>query len=183
MVKDIFKLKKKHILYALFILTILSLCLYSCYSYYWAQGTITMESATITIPGFEPEINGSSNFNQTINLTNTITNNKNLAPGAEGTFNLNLDLSKVDYDATYTITYNNSNIPNNLKLYSDSSRTVELTTISGTVLSDASNQTVNNTIYWRWIYANDNDSNTNDSLYMNQSITIPFTVNITQVTD
>lgn len=149
----------------------------TCYSYYNATGHVT-SSKRIDVDGFAPIVNNDLSYSQGIDLESTITNNKNLAPGAEGSFDLNIDFSSVDYDSSYTISYNGSNIPDNLHFYSDNAYTLPLTTITGTKTKNNSERLSQVTIYWRWEKTNNSASNANDNLFMNQTITVPFTISI-----
>lgn len=181
LIKENNKIKKHNVIVVLLCisLVVVGSC---CYAIYTAKGHIT-SVGNIEIEGFTPKVNGNSNFSQTINLVNTITNNKSLAPGAEGSFNLNINFTDVSYDADYEIYYDGTNLPNNLHFYTDSNRTNSLTTIEGVYHKTDINKTIENTIYWKWDAINDSDSNTNDNLFINQNLSIPFTVEITQRTN
>lgn len=177
------KIKKTYIIYALLCMFVFTACTSFCVSYYTVTGEVTATSNSIVVLDFAPKVNNNGNFNQSINLANTISNGKTLAPGAQGSFDLNIDFTKVYYDAHYVISFDGTNIPTNLHFYTDSSRTNSLTTITGTKLESSSNQVANNTIYWEWEYSNTQESNANDSLYMNQNIVVPFTIAITKETN
>ena len=60
------------------------------FSYFYTIGNIS-GNTTINTLGFSPIVNDSAQRNQSINLRETITNNKNLAPGAIGKFNIDID--------------------------------------------------------------------------------------------
>ena len=132
---------------------------------------------------FQIKLNNSTNLSQSINLEDTIiTNNYSddyVAPGTTGDIQLVLDFTNVDVSTDYTINLGTLNLPTNLKLYSDSSFTTEFTSISGTFLIN-SLTTHTHHIYWRWAFATDIASNTNDNLYMNQSLSVPVTVTASQ---
>lgn len=148
-------------------------------SFYLTQGNFA-GSSSVEIPGFAPKVNGSDDMSQEITLTDTITNGKRLAPGAIGKFKIDIDFSNVGYDSNYNITFDRTNIPNNIHFYVDKELTKEITNIEGIQLKDYDNKEAEHYIYWKWIYNNTPESNENDSQYMNQEITLPFTVQIIQ---
>lgn len=152
------------------------------FSYFYTIGNIS-GNTTINTLGFSPIVNDSAQRNQSINLRETITNNKNLAPGAIGKFNIDIDFSNVESDSAYRISFDRSNIPNNIKFYVDENLTKEITVIDGTQLAEYNNKTAEHYIYWKWIYSDTPESNANDSLYMNTNITVPYTVEIMQRTN
>lgn len=140
-------------------------------------------SKDIDVSKFQPKLNGSTNLTQSIDLANTITANNysdNLvAPGTTGDIQLILDFANVDVSTDYNINLGTYDLPTNLKLYSDASFTTEFTSISGTFLI---NNTTTHThhIYWKWEYATDAASNTNDNLYMNRNLSVPVIVTTSQ---
>ncbi len=137
----------------------------------------------IGIAKFQFKLNNSSNLTQTINLKDTITTNdycdNYVAPGTTGDIQLVLDFTNVEVATDYTITLGTYDLPINFKLYSDSSFTTEFTPISGTFSINGTSQ-VTHHIYWRWASATDAASNTNDSLYMNHSLSVPVVVTASQ---
>ena len=148
-------------------------------SYYVTSGNFN-GSATVTVLGFSPKVNNSTNISQTIDLSSTITNNKNLAPGAQGKFKVDIDFSNVESDVNYKIYFDRSNIPSNIHFYVDEDYTDELTTIDGVQLKDYNDKIAEHNIYWSWNYVNTPESNANDQLYMNKNITLPFVTEINQ---
>ena len=148
-------------------------------SYFTTQGQIT-GSKTIYIAAFAPKVNDSTNISQSINLSSTITNNKNLAPGAKGRFEIDVDFSEVETDASYEISVDRSNIPNNIHLYVDETYSDELSNISGIQLINNQDKIAKHYIYWEWIYTNTPEGNTYDTNYMNKNIIIPITTTISQ---
>ena len=173
-------IRKKNIILMLLSVFVLSLCVSYCFSYYYTSGNLATVSYNINIPNFAPKVNGSYNLSQSIDLSSTITNNKNLAPGAEGKFKIDIDLSEVETDVYYRISYDRTNIPNNLHFYVDEEFTSELNYINGVEVTSNTNRVVEHYIYWRWILDNSETSNQNDSLYMGQSISVPFTTIVSQ---
>lgn len=138
---------------------------------------------TLNVADFRPKLNGSTNLSQSIDLASTITTNNysdNLvAPGTNGDIVLTLDFSNVDVTTDYVISVGTTDLPTNLILYSDSSYTTVLTSISDTFQIGGSTTHVKH-IYWKWEYLTDASSNTNDNLYMNHSLSVPVTVTTTQ---
>ena len=172
---------KLSIIFVLFLFTI-SLGT-ACFSYFFTSGSFNTNNAEVIIPAFNPLVNSSSNNDQTISLSNTITNNKNLAPGAEGKFKIDIDFSNVGYDSYYKVSYDRTGIPNNVKFYVDEDYTTELNYIEGVTYNDYSNQVAEHYVYWKWIVDNSADSNANDSLYMGQEIDVEFTAYVSQRVD
>ena len=152
------------------------------YSYFFTKGNFN-GNAEVNVLGFSPTINGSNDRTQTINLEDTIINEKNLAPGAIGKFNIDIDFTNAEMNSSYRISFDRSNIPNNIKFYVDENLTKEITVIDGTQLAEYNNKTAEHIIYWKWIYSNTPESNANDSLYMNKNITLPYNIEIMQRTD
>ena len=140
-------------------------------------------SGDVSVAKFQINLNNSTNLTQNINLNNTITNNnyseEYVAPGTNGDIQLILDFSNVDVSTDYTIMLGAYDLPTNLKLYSDSSFNNEFTSISGTYFINGTT-TVTKHIYWRWNYAIDSASDTNDNLYMNHNLSVPVVVTASQ---
>lgn len=114
-----------------------------------------------------------------LSLEDTITNSKPLAPGAEGQIVLNVNLTGTEVSMAYTIDISRQDIPTNLKFYSDSNRTTEITQITGTYALGGTAQQ-SKTIYWKWVYADDATSNANDSIYMNTDIQVSLSATFNQ---
>lgn len=109
-----------------------------------------------------------------INLVDTLSNSSNkidtgvIAPGSVGHFKISIDTRGTEVGVKYlmTLTDTNSNIPNNLKFYSDSNCTPESemnfgTTINYIALSEISIIKEHN-IYWKWNSTNEDISNADD---------------------
>ena len=152
------------------------------YSYFFTKGNFNGNSS-VNVLGFSPTINGSNDRTQNINLEDTIINEKNLAPGPIGKFNIDIDFTNAEMNSSYRISFDRSNIPNNIKFYVDENLTKEITVIDGTQLAEYNNKTAEHIINWKWIYSNTPESNANDSLYMNKNITLPYNIEIMQRTD
>lgn len=174
--------RNKKIIYVASFISAIALLTVLGYAYFTTTGSFS-SSANISIPAFAPKVNNSYNISQTINLVNTITNGKSLAPGAEGKFKVDIDFTQVDSDVYYKVFNDSTNIPNNLKFYVDENRTTEFSTIVGTELKDNPNRLAEHYIYWKWIYDNSADSNLNDSLYMNQNIPVTFKAIVSQIVE
>ena len=154
------------------------------FSSYSVYKRIASNEAEISIAKFQIKINNSDSIVQNIALKDTITTNNysddEVVPGTNGAFDLSIDFSNVEVSSNYAINFDRTNIPNNLKLYSDSNYTNEITSINDSYnIGDSTNKTI--TVYWKWNYLNDNVSNENDNLYMNQEISLPTSITITQI--
>lgn len=99
-----------------------------------------------------------------IDLAKTITANnfslKHVIPGTSGVINLEMDFSNVDVDLEYSIDRNIDGVvvPNNLKFYTDASMTEEFTSFNGTVKLEDITTPVVKTIYWKWAFTTDDES-------------------------
>ena len=140
--------------------------------------------ATVSAAKFEIVLNNSTNTTQNITLKDTITENDYsdilVVPGVNGQFDLVFDLSNVEVSVNFTIIFDRSNLPNNLKLYSDSAYQNEITSINDTFhIGDSTTKT--KTVYWKWNYLTDADSDANDNLFMNEDISLPTTIIVSQI--
>lgn len=150
-----------------------------CFSYFLTEGSFN-GSTSITIPAFAPKVNNSYSINQSINLASTITNNKSLSPGAEGKFKVDIDFTEVGSDVYYLVSFDRTNIPNNLHFYVDENYSEELISVEGVELTSNSNRVAEHFVYWKWIIDDREASNQNDSLYNGEEIVIPFTASVSQ---
>lgn len=137
----------------------------------------------ISVANFKIKLNESLSQTQSIDLQSTITPNDYsddyLMPGTNGTITLVLDFSEVDVSTNYTINLGTINLPNNLNLYSDSTYTTEFTPIDSTYnIKESPIHTYS--IYWKWQYKTDEESNINDNIYMNKNLSIPIIVKADQ---
>ena len=126
-------------------------------------------------------VNGSST-NSSINLNNTITNTSyatSLVPGSTGLVQIQLDFTNVEVVTDYTVTFTRENLPNNLRFYSDSGYQNEIQTINGSY-TPGNTATSTTDLYWKWIYSETEESNTNDSLFMDSNISLGVTINANQ---
>ncbi len=118
----------------------------------------------------------------TINLEDTITTNSysntSVIPGTKGRIEIDLDFSETEVDTVYSISTVDENtiLPSNLKLYSDSAMTQELTTISGSVSSSNTDTIVNRYIYWKWDFTDTDET----SDWSGKDITLQLVLNASQ---
>ena len=122
------------------ILLFLSICLvflatfftYNTFSFFKSVGT---SSSGVKVAKFEIFLNKSNNLEQTINLEKTITpnnySNDYVMPGTSGDIVIELDFKNVDVVTDYVVELGTFDLPNNLKLYSDSSYLNEFSSING----------------------------------------------------
>lgn len=140
-------------------------------------------NSDIDIAKFQVKLNNSTDLEQSIDLKDTITSNNYsddyVMPGATGDIVLALDFSSVEVSTNYAINLGTCDLPDNLKLYSDSNFTNEFTSISGTFLINSTSSYTHH-IYWKWEYATDSTSDSNDNLYMNQNLSVPVVVTTSQ---
>lgn len=168
---------KKNIILILLLTVCLTISFSYCSSYFITSGRFSITNS-IKILKFIPKVNDSSNMSQTIDLSTTITNDKTLSPGAEGKFKIDIDLSEVEFNSYYMINFDNTDLPENLHFYVDENFTSELTTIEGVQYLDDYNKVAEHYIYWKWDYLNNETANSNDNLFMDKEIIVPFEVRI-----
>ena len=162
---------RKGLILTLIIVISLFVVTLTTYSIFKVQGS---GKTTFETANFSYTVNAAE-----LNLKNTITNNKPLAPGSEGKIVLNIDLSDMEVAVDYIIEISRDYLPNNIKFYSDSSRTNEIQNIEGT-FSINDNTSISHDIYWKWIYSETDESNENDSLYMGTDIQVLFNATFSQ---
>ena len=159
----------------------ISILSFSSYSFFKKSAS---GDADVSTAKFQILLNDSSSVSQSINLQDTITansySNDLVVPGTNGAFDLELDFSNVDVSVSYIINFDTTNIPTNLKLYSDNAYQNEITSINDSYTVGGS-QTKTHTIYWKWVYLTDDASNTNDNLFMDQDIAIDTTITLSQI--
>ena len=91
-----------------------------------------------------------------LNLADTILENSYsndvIIPGTYGKIELNLDFSDIEVATNYRINLNkeNTNIPENLKLYIDESNLIEFNGYTG--MTELDTKTITREIYWKWNY-------------------------------
>ena len=139
---------------------------------------------TIPTAKFQFTLNNSTNTTQNITLKDTLTANNYsdelVVPGTNGQFDLVFDLTNVEVSVNFIVNFDRTNLPTNLKLYSDSAYQNEITSINNTFnIGDSTTKTI--TVYWKWNYLTDDDSNANDNLFMNEDISLPTSIIVSQI--
>ena len=172
--------KRRHALIIAIILLLLGviMIIYGTYAYYQTaqSGTVT---GSVAIWTFKANSSASS-FNITLAPSQTnVTANSTMAPGTSGSFDIKLSTKANGISADYTITFSNfSNIPANLKFYSDSNYSTETDiTASGFKITGtlAANSEVTKTIYWKWPLGNES-SITADNAAADKNVSFTATV-------
>ncbi|MBQ8132347.1 MAG: hypothetical protein IJ193_07645 [Bacilli bacterium] len=107
---------------------------------------------------------GDSTSVYNIDLADTITENNysstKVVPGTCGIIQFSIDFRSTKVDTAYQITIDstNTNLPANLKLYTDSDYTTLFTGYSGTVTLNNISSTLLKRIYWKWDFTNDDEN-------------------------
>lgn len=178
---------KTALIVLLLIVTIVSLVLAT---YAWAKytttdnGTATAQVAKWNVTANTADLTFSKKF------THVVDPNK-LAPGTDGTFSASLDVTGTEVDVAYTITIDKiENKPTNLILKDDQNNVLAVnSTITGTILCTATDQTAQEVITWQWPYET---GNTNEEKAANdvidttdgeaaKTMTIEYTITAVQV--
>ena len=180
----------------LLVLTLITATIFSMYAYSKYKTTLT-GNGTATVAKWSFKVNGQTQTIPDIDLAttmekvNNVAENK-IAPGTEGSFDLNLDATGSEVAIDYNIKLAVTEKPTNLRFYTDNSYTKEIASTDGVmnvsgVMSLEEVKTIQTkTIYWKWAYqtgtaANDivaNDKiDTDDS---KKSVTMTITVTGTQ---
>ena len=148
-----------------------------------AKWSFKVNEQTQTIPDID--------LATTMKKVNNVAENK-LAPGTEGSFDLNLDATGSEVAVDYNIKLVVTEKPTNLRFYTDSSYTKEIASTDGVmnvsgVMSLEEIKTIQTkTIYWKWAYqtgtaANDIvASDKIDTADSKKSVTMTITVTGTQ---
>ena len=137
---------------------------------YTSELSSITQNVTVAKWAFDTD-NESHNFTFDLEKTydaNTLINNR-LAPGTQGSLKFSLSNENTETGVDYKIVLaKNTSIPKNLKFYSDSTCTIELTEgriLSGNLEPGAPATEV--TIYWKWAYetgSNSTEVSSNDTL-------------------
>jgi len=162
--------------------------------YAYAKYKTTLKgNGTATVAKWSFKVNGQTQTIPDIDLAtkmkkvNNVAENK-LAPGTEGSFELNLDATGSEVAIDYNIKLIVTEKPTNLRFYTDSSYTKEITSTDGVmnvsgVMSLEEIKTIQTkTIYWKWAYqtgtaANDIVANDKiDTADSKKSVTMTITV-------
>ncbi len=113
----------------------------------------------------------------TIDLEETLNEGyTKVIPGSSGVIDLSLDASNSDVKIKCLINFdreNSTNLPSNLKLYSDENYSNEITDTEIVLINYK--EKVNKKIYWKWIFT---DNTEND--YMNTEISLKLSVTAEQ---
>ncbi len=133
---------------------------------------------TATVAKWSFKANGQDATMTAVDLASTAYGNINndggnkIAPGTEGSFDIEIDASGSEVAVDYAITFSNlQNKPDNLTFYSDADGTKKIDSLenckdlNGTIeLADVS-KTVTKTVYWKWPYGTSDkvDDNTADN--------------------
>lgn len=94
--------------------------------------------------------------NVELNLSDTITANlyssDKIVPGSNGVLQLEMDFSDIETATNYTISLDteNTNIPENMKLYTDSAYSIAFSGYTG--ITELGSEKVTRNIYWKWNY-------------------------------
>ena len=181
------------VLLALLLVTAIA---FSMYAYAKYKTTLT-GNGTATVAKWSFKVNGQTQTIPDIDLAttmkkvNNVAENK-LAPGTEGSFDLNLDATGSEVAIDYNIKLTVTEKPSNLRFYTDSSYTKEIASTDGVmnvsgVMSLEEIKTIQTkTIYWKWAYqtgtaANDIVANDKiDTADSKKSVTMTITVTGTQ---
>ena len=154
------------ILLALLLITAI---VFSIYAYAKYKTTLT-GNGTATVAKWSFKVNGQTQTIPDIDLAttmkkvNNIAENK-LAPGTEGSFDLNLDATESEVAIDYNIKLAVTEKPSNLRFYTDSSYTKEIASTDGVmnvsgVMSLEEIKTIQTkTIYWKWAYQTGTETN------------------------
>ena len=177
------------ILIALLLITAIAFSMYA----YAKYKTTLKGNGTATVAKWSFKVNGQTQTIPDIDLAtkmkkvNNVAENK-LAPGTEGSFELNLDATGSEVAIDYNIKLIVTEKPTNLRFYTDSSYTKEITSTDGVmnvsgVMSLEEIKTIQTkTIYWKWAYqtgtaANDIVANDKiDTADSKKSVTMTITV-------
>ena len=185
------KTRNKPVIILLALLLITAI-VFSMYAYAKYKTTLT-GNGTATVAKWSFKVNGQTQTIPDIDLATTMKENNNvvegkLAPGTEGSFELNLDATGSEVAIDYNIKLAVTEKPSNLRFYTDSSYTKEIASTDGVmnvsgVMSLEEIKTIQTkTIYWKWAYQTGtatNDIVANDKIDTadsKKSVTMTITV-------
>ena len=189
------KTRNKPVIILLALLLITEI-VFSMYAYAKYKTTLKW-NGTATVAKWSFKVNGQTQTIPDIDLATTMKENNNvvegkLAPGTEGSFDLNLDATGSEVAIDYNIKLAVTEKPSNLRFYTDSSYTKEIASTDGVmnvsgVMSLEEIKTIQTkTIYWKWAYQTGtatNDIVANDKIDTadsKKSVTMTITVTGTQ---
>ena len=181
------------ILLALLLITAIVFSMYA----YAKYKTTLKGNGTAQVAKWSFKVNGQTQTIPDIDLAttmkkvNNVAENK-LAPGTEGSFDLNLDATGSEVAIDYNIKLAVTEKPSNLRFYTDSSYTKEIASTDGVmnvsgVMSLEEIKTIQTkTIYWKWAYqtgTTENEVRENDktdTIDSAKKVTMTITVTGTQ---
>ena len=160
--------KRKYIFFALLLGIVTSISIFgiSTFAKYTSELSSVNQRATVAKWSFESD-NESHDF--TFNMVDTYDEstliNNRVAPGTQGRLNFSLSNENTETGVEYKIVLaKNNSIPKNLKFYSDSTCTTELTEgriLNGNLVPGESEKEI--VIYWKWLYETGSNSTEKDS--------------------
>ena len=150
------------------------------YSRFFANGSVTNANVKVATFSFKVDDNTT---NYEIDLANTILENDfsttKVVPGTNGMFRFKIDFTGSKLATVYNITIDNANtvLPDNLLFYEDDQYSIPFTGFNGVVNLDNINTALFKTIYWKWVYTDDDESS-----WANQTIKLALTAEASQHT-
>ena len=124
--------------------------------------TITNGEAKINTSKFSFKITdelSSVNLELSDTLTDNLYSKNKLVPGSRGVLQLKMDFSDIETATRYSISLDtlNSQIPKNMKLYTDNTYNVEFSGYTG--ITELGTDNVIRNIYWQWNYTTVDETN------------------------
>ena len=189
------KTRNKPVIILLALLLITAI-VFSMYAYAKYKTTLT-GNGTATVAKWSFKVNGQTQTIPDIDLAttmkkvNNVAENK-IAPGTEGSFDLNLDATGSEVAVDYNIKLAITEKPTNLKFYLDNTYETEIAetegtlNVSGSIPLETINTPITKTIYWKWPYqtgTTENEVKENDktdTIDSAKKVTMTITVTGTQ---
>ena len=181
------------ILIALLLITAIAFSMYA----YAKYKTTLKGNGTAQVAKWSFKVNGQTQTIPDIDLAttmkkvNNVAENK-IAPGTEGSFDLNLDATGSEVAVDYNIKLAITEKPTNLKFYLDNTYETEIAetegtlNVSGSIPLETINKPITKTIYWKWPYqtgTTENEVRENDktdTIDSAKKVTMTITVTGTQ---
>jgi len=132
------------------------------------SGSAQVAKWAIAFSDGENTITDGTSFNLGITADANVVSDK-IAPGTNGSFTFGVDSTGTEVSYNYLISFTVDNKPTNLKFYSDSAYTNEITAVNGvytvvnTDVTLGSTVPANTTVYWVWEYDVDDDDTTTET--------------------
>ena len=163
----------------LLIVTIASLVLAT---YAWAKYTTTTSGETTAVVAKWNVSGSSSDLTWSKTFTHVVA--ERLAPGTNGTIPVEFGINDTEVDVDYVITLvSATNKPTNLKFYTDSTKTKEITVgetaYSGQIAHGGEKFT--GAIYWDWPYESGDDATDTTEGTAAKTMTVSIKIDATQV--